>query len=100
LAGSLMAIFVSGAYPDFAHFGKSTEPVLMILVGGIYNFFGPLLGAVIFVLLDLLLSRVTEYWMLVFGTILILICVFIRGGVLDFVDRYRRAKLVNPLEEQ
>ena len=100
LAGSLMAIFVSGAYPDFAHFLKSTEPVLMILVGGIYNFFGPLLGAIIFVLLDLLLSRVTQYWMLVLGTILILICIFIRGGILDFVDRYRKDMRVNALEEQ
>lgn len=78
---------------------KSTEPVLMILVGGIYNFFGPFLGAVIFVLLDLFLSRITEYWMLVFGIILILVCVFAQGGILDFVDRFRRPKMAGPVEE-
>ncbi len=84
-----MAIFVSGAYPDFAYFLKSTEPIFMILLGGIYNFFGPLLGAVIFVLLDLWLSRVTEFWMLILGTLLVLICVFIRGGILDYLTRMR-----------
>ncbi len=89
IAGALMAIFVSGAYPDFAYFLKSTEPIFMILLGGIYNFFGPLLGAVIFVLLDLWLSRVTEFWMLILGTLLVLICVFIRGGILDYLTRMR-----------
>ena len=87
LAGSLMSVFVSGAYPDFAHFLKSTEPILMILVGGIYSFFGPLLGAIIFVLLNLVLSRWTQYWMLIFGAILALICVFVRGGILDYAER-------------
>jgi branched-chain amino acid transport system permease protein len=92
LAGALMSIFVSGAYPDFAYFIKSTEPVFMILLGGIYNFFGPLLGAFIFVLLDLWLSRLTAYWMLVLGVFLVLICVFIRGGILDYLGRVGESK--------
>ena len=100
LAGSLMSIFVSGAYPDFAHFLKSTEPILMILLGGIYNFFGPVLGAVIFAVLDLLLSRWTQYWMLIFGIILILICVFARGGILDYVARLRETGTVGTPEEK
>jgi branched-chain amino acid transport system permease protein len=100
LAGSLMSIFVSGAYPDFASFLKGAEPIFMILVGGIYNFFGPLLGAVIFVLLDSLLSRLTEYWMLIFGVILIFICVSVQGGILDYVSKFRNTRLVDDLEEK
>lgn len=92
LAGALMSIFVSGAYPDFAYFAKSTEPILMILLGGIYNFFGPMLGALIFVLLDLWIGRMTGYWMLVLGAFLALICVFIRGGILDYLARRQEAK--------
>ena len=87
LAGGLMALFVSGAYPDFASFIKCLDPVIMILVGGMYNFFGPLLGATIIVVLESYIAKYTSYWGLIVGMVILFLCIFARGGILDYLSQ-------------
>jgi branched-chain amino acid transport system permease protein len=89
LAGGLMALFVSGAYPDFAGFSKDLEPLVVILVGGMYNFFGPLLGATIIVILESYIVKFTPYWPLIIGVLLVLLCIFARGGIMDYLSPIR-----------
>ena len=48
---------------------------------------GPIVGAMVFLLLEEFLSGVTEYWQLIFGPILILVVLYARGGLLGFLDR-------------
>jgi len=85
ISGGLMALYVSGAYPDFAYWSKSAEPIFMVVVGGLNTFAGPLIGAAFLILLVSYLTTFTNLWALAFGTILVLFAVVIRRGVADIV---------------
>ncbi len=87
LAGALFAPFQGTVVPDFANWMMSAEPVLMTLLGGAGSFFGPLLGAVIFVALKDTLGSWTEYWPLVLGTIVVLLILLLPDGPLGFITR-------------
>jgi branched-chain amino acid transport system permease protein len=84
LAGGLFTILQRGVYPDFIFWTKSAEVILMAILGGIYTFFGPLLGSAILIYLDKLISEYTEYWSVVLGTIFLLLLFFFPGGIMGF----------------
>lgn len=86
IAGSLFAPFEMAISPDIAFWTKSAEPVFMSLVGGMNIFFGPIVGAGIFMFLKEIISGYTEYWMLPLGAILITLVLFLRGGILGFLN--------------
>ena len=48
---------------------------------------GPIVGALVFILLEEALSGITEYWQLIFGPFLILVVLFARGGLLGFLEK-------------
>ena len=83
LAGGLMALHVSGSYPDHAHWTKSAEPIFMIMVGGMRVFTGPILGAIIVTELSAYLSSYIGLWGLIFGAFLVVFLMISRQGVLD-----------------
>ena len=53
---------------------------------------GPVLGASVFLLLEELMSRITIYWHLPFGILLILAVLFLRGGISGFFDQLGRRR--------
>ena len=54
----------------------------MTIFGGFNNFFGPIIGAFAFIgLKDQIVSQ-TQYWRLVLGIVLILLVVFLPGGIM------------------
>jgi branched-chain amino acid transport system permease protein len=65
----------------------SGDFLVMVILGGLGTLFGPLLGAILFVLLQTILSAYTTYWMLVLGPILLLIVMFSSGGVILLLKR-------------
>jgi branched-chain amino acid transport system permease protein len=83
LAGGLMALHLSGAYPDHAHWAKNAEPIFMIMVGGLKIFAGPILGSVIVTQLSAYLSSYIEMRGLIFGGILVALLMVTREGILD-----------------
>jgi len=83
ISGILMSLYVSGAYPDFAFWSTSGDAIIMIMLGGVTVFLGPLVGAVVFQLLNDNISRVTEHHGMVMGTVLLAIVLGLRKGVLD-----------------
>jgi branched-chain amino acid transport system permease protein len=85
VGGALISLFVSSAYPDFAYWTISGEAVFMILLGGISVFFGPLVGAVTLLLLNDLVTRVTEHYSLVLGIIILMFALGLRKGLLGFL---------------
>jgi branched-chain amino acid transport system permease protein len=85
VGGLLMSLFVSSAYPDFAYWTISGEAVFMILMGGISVFFGPLVGAVMLLLLNDVVTRVTEHYSLMLGIIILCFALGLRKGLLGFV---------------
>ena len=54
----------------------------MVILGGASTALGPILGSSIFILLEEVLSSITLYWHLPFGMILIVVVMFVRGGLM------------------
>ena len=52
LAGGLFGIFNRGVFPDFAYWTKSSEVLIMTLLGGMGTFYGPAIGALVLLWLN------------------------------------------------
>ena len=81
LAGGLFGIFNRGVFPDFAYWTKSSEVLIMTLLGGMGTFFGPSVGALVLLWLNQQIVSYTQYWPLVLGTILVLLLFVFPGGL-------------------
>jgi branched-chain amino acid transport system permease protein len=97
LAGGLFAFYNGSVFPDFAYFTKSFEPLVVVLLGGMQSFFGPLAGAFGFKILEWLVSRQWPvYWPLFLGSIVVVVIVVLPYGFVGLVGgrpwRTRRAK--------
>jgi branched-chain amino acid transport system permease protein len=90
LAGGLYALMEKSIAPDIIFWTKSAEPVLMTIIGGIYTFTGPAIGAVVYIVLNSYLVAWTEKWALVLGMILLVLVLALPGGVVGFVNEKAR----------
>ncbi len=88
-AGALNALLFNFTSPQDLHWILSGNFVIMIVLGGMRSFFGPLLGVIIFVVAQDYLSSVTANWMSFIGMIFILIVLLFPKGVLGLLDRRR-----------
>ena len=66
---------------------RSGELMVMVILGGMGSLFGPVIGAIVFLLLEEVLSQFTEYWALIMGPLLLLIVLFARGGIMGLLGR-------------
>ncbi|MGI8822173.1 MAG: branched-chain amino acid ABC transporter permease [Acidimicrobiia bacterium] len=87
VAGAMFAIQDQGAFPNLLLWTKSAEPIFITLIGGQFVFLGPSLGALIFIPLEYWVTRTFAYWGAVLGVILLLIILFLPGGVGDALRR-------------
>ena len=71
IGGMLAALFVSGAYPELAYWTISGEAIFTIMLGGINTFLGPLVGTMILLALNDVVSRYTEYHGLALGIVIL-----------------------------
>jgi branched-chain amino acid transport system permease protein len=85
VAGSLFCGFNKNVFPNYAHWIKSTEMLVVCLLGGIYNFFGPIVGSIVYLFLDKVITGYTQFWPLVLGLIIIILLLFLRGGIAGFI---------------
>ena len=92
LGGVVMAMFVSGAYPEFANWTMSGEGIFMVMLGGVSTFLGPTAGAVILSLLNDLITRRTEHHGIFLGIVILVFALGLRKGVTDFVADWFRAR--------
>jgi branched-chain amino acid transport system permease protein len=81
LAGALLANQTNFISPALMHWTRSGDLVVMVVLGGLGTLFGPLFGALTFLLLEEGLSRITEYPDLMLGPLLLLVAIFLHGGV-------------------
>lgn len=87
LAGLLLGNFTNFVNPDMMHWTRSGELIFMVVLGGLGTLFGPVLGAFAFLLLEELLSGWTVHWQVIFGPFLILVVLFLRGGIDSLLGR-------------
>jgi len=103
LAGGLLGPFNRSISPDLCDWHQSGVPVFMTVIGGTLGFLGPLIGSVIYTFLMAFVTGFTEYWPLVIGSIIILVVLFVPGGVLGLVGErakiYRSKHLADGVEE-
>ena len=89
IAGSLFALFKSGMYVESAFWTQSAQVLIMTLLGGMYSFFGPAIGAAVLHMLEITTNRYTEYWPTVLGTILLVILLFLPDGLVGLAQKIR-----------
>lgn len=81
LAGGLRALHLSVVPIDSLHYLQSGQAVMMCLLGGMGTFFGPFIGAGLFLTLEDVVTTVTTHWMAVVGAVFMLFVLFFPAGV-------------------
>ncbi|MEP3053467.1 MULTISPECIES: branched-chain amino acid ABC transporter permease [Rhodobacterales] len=82
LAGALFADLNRFVSPTMFSWQISGEIMVFIIIGGVGRLFGPVVGAVLFILLEHILGGLSDYWHIYLGVLLLLIVLFARGGVI------------------
>ncbi len=90
LAGALLANHTNFISPAMMHWTRSGDLIVMVALGGLGTLFGPLIGAVTFLLLEEGLSRLTEYPNLILGPVLLLVAIYLHGGIEGLLEGRRR----------
>lgn len=91
LIGGAFAYYHVGYYPQLP-FGPlwSFDAVTIAFIGGTGTIIGPIVGGVFFVLLKELLSlKLVEIHLMVFGTLFVLVVMFLPGGLVEAWNRIR-----------
>ena len=81
LAGALLALHLSIVPIETLHYDTSGLAVMMCLLGGMGTYFGPFIGAAIFLLLENLVSLYTVHWQLIVGAAFVGCVLFFPRGV-------------------
>jgi branched-chain amino acid transport system permease protein len=83
MAGALLAASQQFISPVDMAWDRSGDFVVMAVLGGIATVWGPVIGAAAFIVLELVLSSWTQHWHLAFGFIILMVVIFLRGGLAD-----------------
>jgi branched-chain amino acid transport system permease protein len=86
-AGALYALLNNFADPTALNYTVSGEIVIMVVMGGMRNFWGPLVGAAIYVVLQDYISSMTQNWMSFIGLLFVLVVMFFPSGILGMLKR-------------
>ncbi|WP_137124615.1 branched-chain amino acid ABC transporter permease [Roseomonas sp. HF4] len=87
LAGVLLANATEFVSPATLSWQRSGELLFMVILGGVGRLWGAILGALAFVLLETWLAEQMQHWKLVFGPLLVLAVLFLKGGLSGLVAR-------------
>jgi branched-chain amino acid transport system permease protein len=87
LAGALYALLNNFTDPRALRWDLSGNFVIMAVLGGMRSFWGPLIGAAVFVVLQDYVSSHTENWMSFIGIFFVLVVLFFPRGVLGMIRR-------------
>ena len=90
--GIIMSLFVSGAYPEFAFWTISGEGIFINMLGGVTTFLGPMVGTVLLLIMNDTVTRLTEYYGIVLGIVILFFAIGLRKGLMDFVVEWYEAR--------
>jgi len=95
--GAILGFRIGLADPELVYWTHSGQLVFMAVLGGFSNFFGPIIGAFAYILLQDQLQSLTQYWRFVLGAILALIVIAAPGGIAGISDALpRRSSRADP----
>lgn len=81
LAGMLLANLTLFTAPSYLSWQASAHLMLIVIIGGMGTIMGPLVGAVIFLVGEAVISNLTQYWMAVEGILILLVALYLSRGV-------------------
>lgn len=99
ISGFMLANLTAYASPAYFQWTVSADLVIMALLGGTATVFGPLLGAIVYLLLEELLTSfkpgwfpsaermINEYWLALMGAFIILVVLTSRKGIFGHFAR-------------
>ena len=87
LAGALLTNQTEYLTPSYMHWTRSGDIMVMVILGGMGTLFGPVLGAIVFLLLEDVLAAWTVHWQVVLGPLLVLIVLYARRGLWGLLAR-------------
>ena len=90
LAGYLSAMQFGFINPELLSWHQSGNVLLMLILGGLGSLYGAVVGAFAFVALQELFSSVTTHWQLLLGGSIILLVIFLPGGLASVMNRFER----------
>jgi branched-chain amino acid transport system permease protein len=89
--GAIVGFRIGLADPELVYWTHSGQLVFMTVLGGFSNFFGPILGALAFTLLQDQLQSLTQYWRFILGAILAVVVIGFPAGIAGILDLWPRA---------
>ncbi len=90
LAGALWAAFKGAVFPSVASVGMSVDALLVILLGGVHQLWGSVVGSALLVWGGAELGQVLDYWRGALGLVIMLVMVLAPSGVLGGVQMHWR----------
>lgn len=97
LAGCLAAQHTQYISPGLLSWTVSGEALVVVILGGLGTLVGPILGAVLFVVLKHEISALTPYWHAIVGLILIAVVMSRANGVFGFIEARIAARKPQPI---
>ena len=89
IGGVILGVNTNLADPELAYWTHSGHLVFMAVLGGYQEFLGPVLGALIFILLHDQLTSATQYWRFFMGVILAVLVIALPGGIFGALRKFR-----------
>ena len=99
LAGYLSALQFGFVNPELLSWHQSGNVLLMLILGGIGSLYGAVAGAFAFVALQELFSSLTTHWQLLLGGTIVLLVIFLPGGLSSVGARFQRTLFGSAADE-
>jgi branched-chain amino acid transport system permease protein len=96
LAGYLSAMQFGYVNPELLSWHQSGNVLLMLILGGLGSLHGAVVGAFAFVALQELFQSATKHWQLLLGGTIVLLVIFLPGGLASIAARFRRSVVGEP----
>jgi branched-chain amino acid transport system permease protein len=88
--GAILGFRIGLADPELVYWTHSGQLVFMTVLGGFSNFFGPIVGALAFTLLQDQLQSLTQYWRFILGATLAVVVIGFPAGIAGVLDLWPR----------
>jgi len=99
LAGSLMAGIDNSIHTDMFFWTTSGEVILMSVLGGLNQFFGPFVGAAVIIIIEDIVGAWTEYWSLIIGSIIMSMVILFPKGLVGELHQLK-LRMMPPKERR
>jgi len=97
LAGALYAYLKGSVFPDVLGIPLSIDALVMVLLGGLSSLVGPIVGAVAYKTLAILMSSWTDHWPLILGSLIVALVIAAPDGLAGLARRLS-ARITTPRE--